>query len=185
VRLANCLGQTRQVDAVRAGDEAENGLETASCARRHEHQRLDDLAELRTHGPRGLGGRVRRMVEDPDIERHASRRRGVHHALNRRGNAAVGHRGSLASGLSCAGAEEGIMAERSIAHALVVADGDPPDLEALDATWQGWRTGIDFTVAADGGARAARALGLLLDLVVGDGDSLGPAELEALQASGV
>ena len=38
-------------------------------------------------------------------------------------------------------------------HALIVADGDRPDLAALDATWPGWRDGVALIVAADGGAR--------------------------------
>jgi thiamine pyrophosphokinase len=70
-------------------------------------------------------------------------------------------------------------------HALIVADGDRPDLLALDRTWPGWRDDVRLTVAADGGANTADALGLAIDLVVGDGDSLGEDGLAALAARGV
>jgi thiamine pyrophosphokinase len=70
-------------------------------------------------------------------------------------------------------------------HVLVVADGDPPDLAAIDATWPGWRDSVAAVIAADGGAIAARAAGLPIDLVVGDGDSLGPDRLAELAADRV
>jgi thiamine pyrophosphokinase len=72
------------------------------------------------------------------------------------------------------------------AHALILADGDPPDAAALDAIWPGWSNGIDLIVAADGGVRYAAGLGLgPVDLWVGDGDSLSPADLEALRGAGI
>jgi len=70
-------------------------------------------------------------------------------------------------------------------HALIVSDGDPPDRAALDETWPGWRDAIAFVVAADGGAVGARGAGFGIDLVVGDGDSLGEAGLAALAAEGL
>jgi thiamine pyrophosphokinase len=71
-------------------------------------------------------------------------------------------------------------------HALILADGDPPDAAALDRTWPGWSDGIDLIVAADGGAAYADSLGLgPIDLWVGDGDSLSPAALDALRRAGV
>lgn len=70
-------------------------------------------------------------------------------------------------------------------HALVVADGDPPDRAALDATWPGWLDGVALVVAADGGALGAQQAGLPVDLVVGDADSLSPADLADLAARGV
>jgi thiamine pyrophosphokinase len=71
-------------------------------------------------------------------------------------------------------------------HALILADGDPPDAAALDRAWPGWSDGIDLIVAADGGAAYADSLGLgPIDLWVGDGDSLSPAALEALRRAGV
>ncbi len=70
-------------------------------------------------------------------------------------------------------------------HALVVADGDPPDADALDRAWPGWREGVNLVVAADGGAIGARSAGLGVDLVVGDGDSLGESGLAELAAQGV
>jgi thiamine pyrophosphokinase len=72
-----------------------------------------------------------------------------------------------------------------VTHAIVLADGEAPTRAALDAAWPGWDSGVDFVVAADGGARHATALGLSLDLWVGDGDSIGPADLAALAAAGV
>ena len=70
-------------------------------------------------------------------------------------------------------------------RALIVADGDAPTRPALDAVWPGWAEGFGLVVAADGGARGARRLGFTIDLVVGDGDSLTPAELERLAAAHV
>jgi thiamine pyrophosphokinase len=70
-------------------------------------------------------------------------------------------------------------------HALVIADGERPDPEALDATWPGWNDGIALVVAADGGAISARDAGIEVDLVVGDGDSLGESGLRDLGERGV
>jgi thiamine pyrophosphokinase len=70
-------------------------------------------------------------------------------------------------------------------RALIVADGDAPTRPALDAAWPGWAEGFGLVVAADGGARGARRLGFTIDLVVGDGDSLTPAELDRLAAAHV
>jgi thiamine pyrophosphokinase len=70
-------------------------------------------------------------------------------------------------------------------RALVLADGEPATRRGLDAAWPGWSDGPSIVVAADGGARLAGELGLSIDLWVGDGDSLGPAELDELRAAGV
>jgi thiamine pyrophosphokinase len=71
-------------------------------------------------------------------------------------------------------------------HALILADGDPPDRAALEAAWPGWSDGIDLIVAADGGIRHAAELGLgTVDLWVGDGDSLPPGGLGELRRSGI
>jgi peroxiredoxin Q/BCP len=70
-------------------------------------------------------------------------------------------------------------------RALVVADGTVPERAALDAAWPGWADGIDLVVAADGGARGARRLGLAINLWVGDGDSLDPGDLARLEAAGI
>ena len=68
-------------------------------------------------------------------------------------------------------------------RAIVLADGDRPSRAALDVAWPGWSEGVDFVVAADGGARLAADLGLALDAWVGDGDSLGDAGLADLRQS--
>ena len=68
---------------------------------------------------------------------------------------------------------------------IVLADGDPPARDRLDANWPGWSDELGLVVAADGGARHARGLGLAIDVWVGDGDSIAPDDLEALAASGV
>lgn len=70
-------------------------------------------------------------------------------------------------------------------RAIVLADGDPPARAALDAAWPGWAEGVDFVVAADGGARLAASLGLGIDAWVGDGDSLGEAALDELRSAGI
>ena len=70
-------------------------------------------------------------------------------------------------------------------HALVLADGDPPTRAALDDAWPGWDAGVDLVVAADGGARLADALGLVIDRWVGDGDSLGQDGIATLRDRGV
>ena len=70
-------------------------------------------------------------------------------------------------------------------QAIVLADGDTATRAALDAAWPGWAEPAAFVVAADGGARHADALGLVVDLWVGDGDSIEPERLAALAAAGV
>jgi thiamine pyrophosphokinase len=67
----------------------------------------------------------------------------------------------------------------------VVADGDAPKRAALDAAWPGWADDLGLVVAADGGAIAAERLGFTIDLVVGDGDSLGHADVTRLRRAGV
>jgi thiamine pyrophosphokinase len=65
-------------------------------------------------------------------------------------------------------------------HVIIVADGDPPDRDALDAAWPGWDAGAELVVAADGGVRGAFGLGRPPDLVVGDLDSIAPTDLARL-----
>jgi thiamine pyrophosphokinase len=70
-------------------------------------------------------------------------------------------------------------------RAIVIADGDAGSLPELDAAWPGWAAEVSLVVAADGGARFARPLGLRLDRWVGDGDSIDPTLEAELAASGV
>jgi thiamine pyrophosphokinase len=69
-------------------------------------------------------------------------------------------------------------------HVAILADGDAPPRARLDAAWPGWDDGIDWVIAADGGARHGAALGLRIDAWVGDGDSVDATELEALASAG-
>ncbi len=70
-------------------------------------------------------------------------------------------------------------------QALILADGDAPTRNELDAAWPGWDGGIGLVIAADGGARHADPLGVAIDVWVGDGDSIDAAALGALAAAGV
>ena len=69
--------------------------------------------------------------------------------------------------------------------ALILADGDGPTRAELDAAWPDWDASVGLVVAADGGARLADPLGVTLDRWVGDGDSMSPDGLAALEAAGV
>lgn len=68
---------------------------------------------------------------------------------------------------------------------VVLADGQVGPRAALDAAWPGWLEAGARVIAADGGARHAGPLALSIDRWVGDGDSLGEAAIEALEAAGV
>ena len=70
-------------------------------------------------------------------------------------------------------------------HAIVLADGAVSSRAVLDEAWRGWDEGVTLVVAADGGVRHAAAFDLAVDRWVGDGDSTGAEELEALAAAGV
>jgi thiamine pyrophosphokinase len=76
-------------------------------------------------------------------------------------------------------------------RALIVADGEPVEAAGLQAAWPGWADGVALVIAADGGARLAerlvRSIGdgrRAIDLIVGDGDSLGEAEMARFEAAG-
>jgi thiamine pyrophosphokinase len=66
--------------------------------------------------------------------------------------------------------------------AVVVGGGGPPKVDAAALVGAGERA---LVVAADSGLDAARHLGLDVDLVVGDMDSVDPAGLAAAERAGV
>ena len=67
----------------------------------------------------------------------------------------------------------------------MIGNGRAPDPAALDRAWPHWCAGIDFAIAADGGAAHAFALGVRLDLAIGDGDSLDPETRDRLEAASI
>ena len=69
-------------------------------------------------------------------------------------------------------------------RALILSGGDAPDGAALDAARLGWRR-AELVIGVDSGARHAAPLGLSLDRVIGDFDSLSESELDAFAAAGV
>ena len=68
--------------------------------------------------------------------------------------------------------------------AVVVGDGAVPDRQLLDRAWPRWADGVGLTVAADGGAVKAEALGFRVDVLTGDVDSLPPAGVDRLRSAG-
>jgi thiamine pyrophosphokinase len=68
---------------------------------------------------------------------------------------------------------------------VVVAGGAITDRTALDGAWPGWNAGHALVVAADGGADGAAAVGLAVDILVGDLDSIDADRLATLRALGV
>jgi thiamine pyrophosphokinase len=75
--------------------------------------------------------------------------------------------------------------DRRLRHAVVVADGDVPSRDALDAAWPGWADAVELVIAADGGLVRARTIGLEPTLLVGDLDSIEPAVLATAEATGL
>jgi len=69
--------------------------------------------------------------------------------------------------------------------ALILADGDAPARDALDFRWPGWDANVGLVIAADGGARHAARLGVVIDVWVGDGDSIDVDDMAALLAASV
>ncbi len=82
-------------------------------------------------------------------------------------------------------AEDPAEASAGSRRAIVLADGDVADREALDAAWPGWSDDVAIVVAADGGARHAARLGLPIHRWVGDGDSIDEGGLAELRARGI
>lgn len=70
-------------------------------------------------------------------------------------------------------------------HALLVADGDIAPRTLLDEAWPGWADDVAEVVAADGGLLRAWKLGFEPALLVGDLDSLEPADIAAATGRGV
>ena len=68
-------------------------------------------------------------------------------------------------------------------RALILSGGDRPDRAALDVLRPGW-SDVALVIGADSGARHATPLGLRLDRVVGDFDSLDRDEVAAFAAAG-
>jgi thiamine pyrophosphokinase len=68
---------------------------------------------------------------------------------------------------------------------LILAGGSAPQRSGLTALSPGWDEAIDLVIGADAGALLAAPLGLQLDLIVGDADSLGEAALATFARSGV
>lgn len=66
--------------------------------------------------------------------------------------------------------------------ALVIANGDLIEAEALSRRLAGLAP--RWIIAADGGCRHARRLGLRVDVLIGDLDSIEPEELPQLRAEG-
>ncbi len=65
---------------------------------------------------------------------------------------------------------------------LIFANGDPNDGAMVRRAFESAHHPI--IAAADGGARVARAFGVTPDVVIGDMDSIDPAELAALEQGG-
>ncbi|MFQ5341182.1 MAG: thiamine diphosphokinase [Anaerolineae bacterium] len=65
-------------------------------------------------------------------------------------------------------------------HVLIVANGAPADLPA-----QKWVPQADLVIAADGGAANAGRLGLRPSVIIGDMDSIAPADRAELEVAGV
>ena len=66
-------------------------------------------------------------------------------------------------------------AEPTPMHALIVAAGSPPDRAALDRRGPAGRTGSSWSSRPTAAPRPPSALGLRVDLAVGDFDSIDPA----------
>ncbi len=70
-------------------------------------------------------------------------------------------------------------------HVLLVADGDVAPRTLLDEAWPGWADSVETVLAADGGLLRAWKLGLAPALLVGDLDSLEPADVAAAADTGI
>jgi thiamine pyrophosphokinase len=69
-----------------------------------------------------------------------------------------------------------------VQRTLILTNGELIDKSALLARIDAWNP--DQVIAADGGSRHAAALGLQIDLVIGDLDSITAAQRESLVAQG-
>jgi thiamine pyrophosphokinase len=66
-------------------------------------------------------------------------------------------------------------------RAIIFANGDAPDHKTIER----WIIPTDWIIAADGGTRHALSLGITPHVVIGDLDSLAPADRDLLERSGV
>ena len=185
IGLARHRGQPGEVDPVVAGDEADERLQPASPGT----TKTSDLTICPSSAPRarrGLDRGVGRLVEGHDLERHALAGGGVQDALDRGVDGGVGHGRSLASDPRPPTARACRVAPRSMAPmvGLILADGDAPRAR-LDAAWPDWADGSTWSSPPTAARGTRPELGVVIDLWVGDGDSLGEAGLDALAATGV
>ena len=163
VRLADDGGEPGQVDPVRARDEGDDRL-GAVVAVGHEDERLHDLAELRADRRRRLCGRVGRLVEDAAPRGHALAGGGIEDAPNGRVVEGVGHGAESSIGWRDARPDVSPPGRSRVASRPCRRSSSPT--ATSPARGGSTRHGPAGTapsalvIAADGGARHARALGL-------------------------
>jgi len=96
LRLGRHRCQTAQIHTVRSGDQADDWLESAVLARRHEYHGLDDLAEVRANRRSSLMCRVGRLIEESNPELDALASGCLQHPFDGGLKRELGHGPSLA-----------------------------------------------------------------------------------------